>query len=128
MMPFFQTLNFMQPLALWGLLALPVIWWLLRATPPRPREQLFPPIEILARLKNKDMTPDKMPWWLLLLRLTLAGLIVFAVAHPFQRKGEPLLPAGNGPLLLVMDDGWAAATDWQARQQAAASLLADAGS
>jgi len=120
------TLMFGQPLALWALLALPVIWWLLRATPPRPREQKFPPIEILARLKNVEHTPDKMPWWLLLLRLTLAAILIFAVAHPFQRKGEPIVSASNGPLLLVMDDGWAAAKDWPKRQEAALNILSEA--
>ena len=123
---FLHTLAFAQPLALWALLALPVIWWLLRATPPRPREQAFPPIEILARLKNVEHTPDKMPLWLLLLRLALAAVLVFAVAHPFQRKGEALITSGNGPLLLVVDDGWAAANDWPKRQEAALNILAEA--
>ena len=123
---FIRTLAFEQALALWALLALPVIWWLLRATPPRPREQAFPPIEILSRLKNVEHTPDKMPWWLLLLRLALAAILIFAVAHPFQRKGEALVSSSNGPLLLVMDDGWAAAKDWPKRQEAAQNILSEA--
>ena len=31
-----QSISFMAPWALAGLLALPVIWWLLRFTPPKP--------------------------------------------------------------------------------------------
>jgi hypothetical protein len=121
-----RTLTFEQPLALWALLALPVIWWLLRATPPRPREQAFPPIEILSRLKNVEHTPDKMPWWLLLLRLALTAILIFAVAHPFQRKGEALVSTSSAPLLLIMDDGWAAARDWPKRQEAAQNILSEA--
>ena len=79
---FLQALGFATPLALLGLLALPVIWWLLRFTPPRPREVAFPPIRILLGLPNQQETPDKTPWWLLLLRLALASLFVFAVAQP----------------------------------------------
>ncbi len=52
---------------LFGLLALPVIWWLLRLTPPRPRSELFPPLRILARVLQKEETPSKSPWWLTLL-------------------------------------------------------------
>ena len=32
----FSQLQFVTPLALWGLATLPVIWWLLRFVPPRP--------------------------------------------------------------------------------------------
>jgi hypothetical protein len=35
-------LGFAQPLVLLGLLALPVLWWLLRLIPPRPRPVDFP--------------------------------------------------------------------------------------
>ena len=67
-----------------------------------------------------------MPWWLLLLRLALAAVLIFAVAHPFQRKGEALVSSSNGPLLLIMDDGWAAAKDWPKRQEAALNILSEA--
>ena len=120
-----STLQFVTPAALWALLALPVIWWLLRATPPRPIEQVFPPLRILQQLKRDEETPDKTPWWLLLLRLTLAALLIFAVAHPFTRATQ-ILGASNGPVLLVVDDGWAAAPDWTSRQEALGGILSEA--
>src|SRR5664279_4787243 len=120
-----STLQFVTPAALWALLALPVIWWLLRATPPRPIEQVFPPLRILQQLKRDEETPDKTPWWLLLLRLTLAALLIFAVAHPFTRATQ-ILGASNGPVLLVADDGWDAAPDWTSRQEALGGILSEA--
>ncbi|MEO9168485.1 MAG: BatA domain-containing protein, partial [Aestuariivirga sp.] len=120
-----NTLHFATPAALWALLALPVIWWLLRATPPRPIEQAFPPLRILQQLKRNEETPDKTPWWLLLLRLTLAALLIFAVAHPFTRATQ-VLGASNGPVLLVVDDGWAVAPDWAQRQEALSGILNEA--
>ena len=39
--------SFAAPLALIGLASLPFIYWLLRVTPPRPREIVFPPTQIL---------------------------------------------------------------------------------
>jgi hypothetical protein len=46
-------LSFGFPAVLFGLLALPVIWWLLRLTPPKPQTELFPPLRILARVLKK---------------------------------------------------------------------------
>ncbi len=47
------------PAILWGLLALPVIWWLLRLTPPKPHTEVFPPLRILARVLKKEETPHR---------------------------------------------------------------------
>ena len=44
------SLSFGAPLVLAGLLALPVIWWLLKLTPPRPQTEAFPPLRILQRV------------------------------------------------------------------------------
>ena len=51
------------------LLALPVIYWLLRLIPPLPKLVRFPAIRLLIGLEPSEQTPMKMPWWLLLLRL-----------------------------------------------------------
>ena len=124
-MQFFQALSFETPLALWGLAALPVIWWLLRFTPPRPQSIKFPPLRILLGLKQQEETPDKTPWWLLLLRLALAAILILAVAHPNNHESTSLTN-GSGPLLLIVDDGWAAARNWPKRQEALQNILAEA--
>jgi len=66
---------FAAPAALIGLLALPLIYWLLRVTPPRPREIYFPPTQILRDLKPDAPTPSKTPWWLLALRRRRHGIV-----------------------------------------------------
>ena len=73
-------LAFGTPLVLAGLIALPIIWWLLRLTPPKPNQEVFPPLKILARILRKDETPHKSPWWLTLLRLALSALVILALA------------------------------------------------
>ena len=124
-MQFLQALSFETPLALWGLVALPAIWWLLRFTPPRPQSIKFPPLRILLGLKQQDETPDKTPWWLLLLRLALAAILILAVAHP-KNSEKNLLSQGSGPLLLIVDDGWAAARNWPKRLEALQTILQEA--
>jgi hypothetical protein len=118
-------LSFGAPALLFGLLALPVIWWLLRLTPPRPQTELFPPLRILARVARKEETPHQSPWWLTLLRLVMAALVILALTEPVFNPRERL-PAGGNAVAIVMDNGWASATDWERRVATADRLIADA--
>ena len=114
-------LAFLQPWLLLGLIALPAIWLLLRLTPPTPRRVSFPPLALLLKLVAPEETPARTPWWLLLLRLAIAGLIIIGLAGPVLNPAPEL--GGRGPLLLVVDDGWAAAPNWQRRIEVAGELL-----
>src|SRR5580658_1292292 len=118
------SLAFASPWLLSALVALPIIWWLLRVTPPAPRRIRFPAIRLLLGLTPREETPARTPLWLIVLRTILAALVIVGLAHPLINPRAPL--AGSGPLILVIDDGWAAARDWQARQNAAFDLLAEA--
>ena len=82
-------LTFAFPMVLTALALLPVIWWLLRLTPPRPQSELFPPLAILARLIRKEETPAKSPWWLTLLRLAMAAFVILAMAGPILNPRGP---------------------------------------
>ena len=102
-----------------------MIWWLLRLTPPKPQTEVFPPLKILARVLKKEETPHQSPWWLTLLRLVMAALIVLALAEPIYNPRERL-PTSGTALALVIDNGWASATDWDKRVATAERLIADA--
>ena len=112
---------FVAPWVLLALPALPLLWWLLRVTPPAPRTEIFPAVRLLAGLPTTEETPARTPWWLLLLRLVAAGAVIIGLAQPVLRAGGSL--AGTGPILLVIDDGWAAAADWPQRIAAADAIL-----
>ena len=71
----FGALAFLSPLWLAALAALPILWWLMRVTPPAPKQVAFPAIALLLTLKPKEETPARTPWWLLLLRLMIARKI-----------------------------------------------------
>ncbi|WP_320198471.1 DUF4159 domain-containing protein [Agrobacterium sp. rho-13.3] len=116
---------FTSPFILFGLLALPAIWWLLRLTPPRPKTEIFPPLRILATVLKREETPSKSPWWLTLLRMALAAAVIFALADPVINPRNATL-AGSGPLVLIVDNGWAAAPDWERRVRTAQALIGDA--
>jgi hypothetical protein len=114
-------ISFGAPLILTALIALPVLWWLLRVTPPLPRRTPFPPLKLLRGLEDEEQTPAATPWWLLLLRLLAAALLILALADPLLGQSPKLIT--QGPLVLVVDNGWTAARDWETRQDFIADLL-----
>lgn len=114
-------LGFASPLLLLALFALPLLWWLLRATPPAPIRERFPGVVVLLGLEPPEKTPQHTPWWLLLLRLLIAGLAILAFAQPLLNPRESLSSAS--PLHLIVDGGWASAPDWADRMASATDLL-----
>ncbi|MEO1135753.1 MAG: DUF4159 domain-containing protein [Pseudomonadota bacterium] len=118
------AVSFASPLILLALGALPLVWFLLRATPPSPKRETFPAFIILRELKTVEETPDRTPWWLMLLRLLLTALIIIALAGPILNAPAP--SAQTGPMMLVVDDSWAAAQQWQARRNAMREAAAEA--
>ncbi len=115
-------LGFAQPLVLLGLLVLPALWWLLRLIPPRPRQIAFPPTRLLFDIAPREETPSRTPWWLTLLRLALAALMIFAVAGPLWNP--PLATATKAaPIALLIDDAWGAAATWDVRLRTADELI-----
>lgn len=118
-------LTFTAPWILAALALLPVIWWLLRLTPPRPREIRFPPTRLLLDIDQHEETPQRSPWWLTLLRLLLAAILIFALAGPVWRSSEPL-QTGEGVLWVLVDNGWTSAKGWEAELRTAEQILTTA--
>jgi hypothetical protein len=117
-------LGLTNPWLLTALISLPALWWLLRVIPPAPRRLRFPTIRFLLGLQPEEETSARTPPWLLALRLLLATLLILALAGPVLNP-EPEL-SGEGPLVLVVDDGWAAAPQWEQRLAALERFTASA--
>jgi len=84
----FGGMTFLAPLVLLGLLTLPIVWWILRISPPKPREQIFPPLRILEDVQAEEETPAGTPLWLLIFRLLMVALAVFALAQPIFQSAQ----------------------------------------
>ena len=118
-------LGFAEPLVLIGLLTLPVLWWLLRLIPPRPRRIDFPPTRLLLEIAPKEETPARTPWWLTLMRLALAALVIIAAAGPLWNPPVAAMKT-RAPIAILIDDGWTAAAAWDARLRTADDVIARA--
>ena len=120
------TLGFLAPwLLARRLLALPILWWLLRAVPPSPARRAFPGVRLLLGLHRprEDARAH--------------ALVAAAAAHAGAGGGDPRLRrAGAEPAaraartrrsLVLFDGGWGDAPDWAARLDRAAAALDEAG-
>lgn len=114
------------PLALFALLALPLIWWVLRATPPAPKEAELPSLRLLEGAEPEEETPARTPWWVWLIRTLAVIAAILGLSQPVWAPGARTTEAGGGPLLIVIDNGWASAPRWSELTNAASATL-DAG-
>jgi hypothetical protein len=111
----FGPLAFLNPWLLAALVTLPIIYWLLRAVPPRPTQVQFPPTRILVGLDNDEKTAEKTPWWLTLIRLIAATLVILALAEPILNPSRDAALSGEGPVVVFVDNGWSSASRWPDR-------------
>jgi Domain of unknown function (DUF4159)/Aerotolerance regulator N-terminal len=117
-------LAFAAPAVLAALIGLVGLYFLLRLTPPTPNRAIFPPLRLLIGLNPNETTPARTPWPILALRLAIGALIILAMAEPLWNSFTSL--TGSGALLVLIDDGFAAAPTWDkridfARERAAAA-------
>ncbi|WP_422049204.1 DUF4159 domain-containing protein [Shimia sp.] len=118
------SIGFATPWLLASLIALPVLWLILRAIPPAPIKRRFPGVVLLLGLADEDTVTDRTPWWLLLLRTLAVAALIIGLAGPALNP-QPR-EQGKGPLLILMDASWASSPDWEARREMVAALLDEA--
>ncbi|MGE4063197.1 MAG: DUF4159 domain-containing protein [Rhodospirillaceae bacterium] len=114
-------ISFAAPWVLAAAAALPLVWLLLRLTPPAVKQIDFPAIRLLFDLDPTQRTTAHTPPWLLILRIGILVLVILGLADPilnFQRGEE-----NDGPLIVVVDNGWASAPAWDAREAALRETL-----
>ena len=117
-------IGFALPWLLLGLVALPILWWVLRAVPPAPIRRRFPGVALLLGLTDDEAETDKTPWWLLALRMLAIGAAIVAFAGPVLNPTPQV--AGADRLLILIDGTWADARDWPRRIEKAVALVEDA--
>ncbi|WP_333683525.1 DUF4159 domain-containing protein [Pontibaca methylaminivorans] len=111
----FGSIGFTAPWLLLGLFALPLLWLLLRALPPAPVRRRFPGVVLLLGLRDDESIAERTPWWLLLLRAVAAAAMIVGFAGPVLNPQTP--DTARGPLLVVLDAGWAGAAHWRGRME-----------
>jgi hypothetical protein len=119
-----MPLAFLYPGVLAGLLALPLVYFLLRVIPPAAKRVILPTTRFLHNLEQKNPPTQQTPWWIVLLRLLLLALLIIGLAHPVLHPAEKL--EGSGDIILIVDNGWAASQTWAEQQQQALKIAEQA--
>lgn len=108
-----SPVDFDDPKLLAALALLIPFYMIMRSIPPRPKEEDFPFIRMLLDLNTEEQEADKMPWWQRSVNLAVVSAIALAAAGP-SWVDNPEFEA-EGPILIAVDNGWAAAPNWEAR-------------
>ncbi|MCE8527354.1 DUF4159 domain-containing protein [Ruegeria pomeroyi] len=118
-------IGFTAPWLLLALVALPILWLILRAVPPAPIRRLFPAVSLLLGLRDDESVSDRTPWWLLLLRVLAVAAVILGLAGPVLNPRQQA--EGDQPLLVVMDGSWAGAARWTQQIDLLEARLTEAG-
>ncbi len=108
----------------WMLMAIPAtaaLWWLMKSVPRKPVQQIVPHIRLLYKLASQEQTPKRVPWWQYAAVATAVAGTTAALTHPTYNPEAPL--SGTGPVTLAVDNDWAGARDWKARQEQMLHLI-----
>ena len=116
----FLGVLFLNPWLLTFLLGLPLLWKLLKATPPPPKTISFSAMMFLEGLTPLKTTAQSAPWWLVLLRVLLVVVLIVAAAHPVARQGTS--GVDKKAIVLLVDNTAAAAKAWQPLKRAMITL------
>jgi hypothetical protein len=120
-------ITFGAPLALWALAALPLLFFILRATPPAPQRRAFPPLRLLLGLQTDEQSRERAPLWLVLLRALMCALAIIGFARPsLTPEAAAEAQTRGGRTLIVIDDGWTSAPFWAQARAAALDAIAEA--
>ena len=85
-MIFNYSLQFLSPIALFVLAALPIIYIVSRFIPKAPKKINFGAVFILKNIAAPRPIPKHAPLWLKILRLILAGCFIVACAMPILQN------------------------------------------
>ena len=111
-------ISFATPWVLAAAAALPIVWLLLRLTPPAVRQINFPAVRLLFGLDPTQRTAAHSPPWLILLRLAILVLALLGLSDPILNLKPD---ESSETMIVVVDNGWASAVNWEDR----ASVMRD---
>lgn len=120
-----SQLSFLQPIILLAFISLPLLWLLLRITPPPPKTIKIPTFRFIKELSPEDHTSKDTPLWLLLLRLLAISLIIIGFAGPVLNAQKTL--KGQLPPRIIIDNSWQGAAIWDSIIAKAVSITEEAG-
>ncbi len=121
----FGDFAFQAPWSLSTLLALPLLWHLFKALPPRPKSIAFPAVRLLIEMHSSQILSTRTPWWIWLLRSLMVIFLILAMARPVltntAQDGQT-----DSPDIIIVDNDWSVMDNWENRRRELDELLKQA--
>jgi len=117
--------SFATPWAFSALLFLPLLWYLFKTTPPKPKIIPFPAVRLLQELTSQRLLAATTPWWVLLLRGMLLLCLIFALAGPVLNATQSH-HTNQVPHIILIDNDWSVMDRWDPRHKELLQLVAGA--
>ncbi len=116
------NLSFAAPWTLMAVMALPLLWHLLKVTPPKPRVINFPAVRLLQELTTEQILATKTPWWIIILRSLILLFLIAAMAQPIW-NADLQQGSEDRPLMIVVDNDWSVIDRWSTRKDEILNIL-----
>ena len=97
-------INFSNVYALFGLITLPLILFIMKFYPPSPKKADFSSFFILKNIIKNNTAKTKFPLWLIIFRIILCFFIVLFFSKPFLIKSNQTEKYKN--FVIIADNGW----------------------
>ncbi len=121
MIDFLSQLTFANPWLLSLILSLPLLWWILKILPPKPKELDFGGCYFLNDLKTTEKAAQKTPWWVLLIRICIIAFIITAFSAPHEKITH--YQPNDNTTIIIIDNDWASAQNWEDLKNQAKLIL-----
>ena len=106
-----NIINFGNIFPLLGLIALPIIFFIIRFYPPVPKEKEYSSFFLLKDIVRKNSSKAKFPLWLLIFRLLLCLLVILFFSDPYLTTAKQTGNYKN--YTIIADNGWSISNNWQ---------------
>lgn len=114
--------NLLFPLALIPLILLPIIWFISKNIPPKPKTQILPSLRFLKGIKTNKPQNFDAPLWLKILRSFAIGLIILGLASPIWQK-EKAINNQNNNYIFIFENGLSGANEFEIAKNNAIKII-----
>ena len=108
-----NNLAFSNHLALIGLFALPLVFYIIKLLPPAPKKMFFSSFYLIKSMEKVSVTKKNVPIWLLIYRIILITLIILFFSAPYlniMNKKNTSNTIKN--YVIIADIGWSMSKEW----------------
>lgn len=108
----FPNLN-IEPFALLALITIPIIWWVSRLIPPKPKTIIFPAKRFLIGLESEKSFTQLAPLWLKIMRAAALAFLIIGIAAPkleFEKLSKEPLPQ---KIVFIIEDSYSIAPNYE---------------